>query len=57
VKVVIFGATGKSGVLVTKRALEEGLHVTAYVRASSKLQLQHERLTVYEGGTDRYRKD
>ena len=56
-KVVIFGATGKSVVLVTKRALEEGLHVTAYVRASSKLQLQHERLTVYEGGTDRYRKD
>ena len=48
-KVVLFGATGKSGLLVISRALAMGHHVTAFVRNPGRLHIQHERLTVMQG--------
>jgi putative NADH-flavin reductase len=48
-KVALFGSTGKSGVLVAKKALAEGHTVTAYARNPSKMMIQHARLTVIQG--------
>lgn len=36
-KLVMFGATGPTGLLAVKRALELGHHVTAIVRSPEKL--------------------
>lgn len=46
--ITIFGATGRVGNEVLKRALIDGLHVTALVRTPSKLT-PHENLTILEG--------
>ena len=48
-KIVIIGATGRSGIIVTEKALEQGHAVTALVRNPSKLNLSHPRLTVIKG--------
>ena len=48
-KVVIFGASGGTGVHVVKQALEAGHEVTAFVRDPSRLPVQHERLRVLQG--------
>ena len=47
--VVLFGATGKSGLLVVRKALACGHHVTIYARNPAKLDMQNERLTVVAG--------
>jgi nucleoside-diphosphate-sugar epimerase len=49
VKVTIFGATGAAGQLVTRKALDDGHEVTVYARNSSKLNIQHGRLTIVKG--------
>ena len=38
-RLTVFGATGKTGLLVCKQALEQGHAVTAYVRDPAKLDL------------------
>ncbi|MFQ5945468.1 MAG: NAD(P)-dependent oxidoreductase [Anaerolineae bacterium] len=48
-RVIIFGATGRTGRLVVEQALEAGHFVTAYVRNPAKLGIEHARLTVVEG--------
>ena len=48
-KLVIFGATGGTGLELIKQALELGNHVTAFGRNPAKLGLQHEQLTVALG--------
>jgi putative NADH-flavin reductase len=48
-KVIIIGATGRSGFIVTEKALEQGHAVTALVRNPSKLNISHPRLTVISG--------
>ncbi|GAB4415727.1 MAG: SDR family oxidoreductase [Anaerolineales bacterium] len=48
-RVAIFGATGKTGLEVVKQALEKGHRVTAFVRASSRLPVQHDQLVVVTG--------
>ncbi len=45
-KIVLFGATGKTGIIVLELALKAGHEVTAVVRDSSKLTISHENLTV-----------
>ncbi|GAB3483304.1 NAD(P)-dependent oxidoreductase [Nocardiopsis coralliicola] len=40
----IFGATGRTGRLLVARALQEGHHVTAFVRSPQRLPLDHPRL-------------
>jgi nucleoside-diphosphate-sugar epimerase len=48
-KVTIFGATGAAGVLVTRKALDDGHYVTVYARNPDKLNIQHDRLAIVKG--------
>lgn len=48
-RVLIVGATGGTGRRLVAQALERGFWVTALVRNPSKLQLEHQRLTVVQG--------
>ena len=48
-KLTIFGATGRTGQHLVKKALEAGHEVTAYVRTPSKLKVQDENLNVVQG--------
>lgn len=48
-KVCVFGATGATGLLVTKMLLDKGHEVTAYVRNQKKISFKHELLKVVEG--------
>lgn len=48
-KVIIFGANGKTGRLVTEKALKAGHSVTAFLRDKSKLILEDKNLTIIEG--------
>ncbi len=48
-RIVIFGASGRTGKPLVKQALAAGHDVTAFVRDSSKLDIDHGRLTVIEG--------
>ena len=48
-KLVIFGATGKTGIELVKQALEKGHSVTAFVRDTARLAIEDERLTLVTG--------
>jgi len=48
-KLVIFGATGKSGLEIIKQSLTKGDVVTAFVRDPSKLEVEHEYLKIIQG--------
>ncbi len=48
-KLVVLGATGKTGVHVVAQALAAGHDVTAFVRSPHKLKLQHKKLRVVQG--------
>ena len=41
---LVFGATGPTGLQIVEQALERGLEVTAFVRDPAKLKLDHPRL-------------
>ncbi len=48
-RVIVFGASGKTGVHVVEQALAAGHDVTAFVRTPSKLTIQNPHLTVFQG--------
>jgi len=48
-KVLVFGATGGVGRHVVEEGLARGHDVTAFVRDPSRLDVAHERLTVFRG--------
>ncbi|MGP8124687.1 MAG: NAD(P)-dependent oxidoreductase [Nitrososphaerales archaeon] len=48
-RVLVFGASGKTGRLVVKESLEGGHQVLAFVRNPSKLDLSHAQPTVTSG--------
>ena len=48
-KVVIFGASGRTGRLLVEQALAAGHEVTAFVRDPARLPIRHERLRVAQG--------
>ena len=48
-KLVIFGAAGRTGRHLVQQALTAGHEAVAFVRTPAKLSLQHERLTVVQG--------
>ena len=48
-KVIVFGANGRVGSQVVKRALEKGHKVTAFVRISESVALLHPNLQVVQG--------
>ncbi len=45
-KIILFGASGKTGKIFLNLALKQGHTVTAVVRDTNKLQLAHENLTI-----------
>jgi putative NADH-flavin reductase len=48
-KIVIFGTSGGTGLEVLKQVLESGHTATAFVRTPSKIDIQHPKLTVFQG--------
>ncbi len=48
-RVLVFGASGRTGSLVVKESLDRGYQVLAFVRNPSKLDLSHPQLTVVQG--------
>ena len=48
-KLTIFGATGKTGQHLVRKALERGHEVIALARTPTKLTIQHEDLTIVQG--------
>ena len=48
-KLVIFGANGSTGRLLTEQALEAGHTVTAFTRHADAFPIHHERLHVVQG--------
>ncbi|HNW52580.1 MAG TPA: SDR family oxidoreductase [Prolixibacteraceae bacterium] len=48
-KIVIFGASGKTGTLMVNQALELGHQVTSYVRRANALEIEHPNLNVVVG--------
>lgn len=48
-KLIVFGASGKTGREIVAQALERGHDVTAFVRNPDRLKLTHERLSVARG--------
>lgn len=50
-KVVVFGATGNTGLRFIEQALDQGHQVTAFVRNADAFALRHERLRVVVGDT------
>ncbi|HFJ9472460.1 NAD(P)-dependent oxidoreductase [Bacillus cereus group sp. MYBKT111-2] len=53
-KIAVFGATGGIGKFVVKHALEKGYEVNAYARNPHKLNLSHDKLTVFPGDLNEY---
>ncbi|HSD14162.1 MAG TPA: SDR family oxidoreductase [Flavobacterium sp.] len=48
-KILVFGASGLTGLQLTQEALEKGHHVTAFVRTPENFHLQNPNLTVFKG--------
>lgn len=48
-KLIVFGATGRTGHLVVEQALAAGHEVTAFARRPSAVTIQHPRLEVIQG--------
>ena len=48
-KLVVFGATGKTGQEIVKQSLAQGYEVTAFVRDSSTITLEHGDLNIMTG--------
>lgn len=48
-KLIIFGATGRTGIRLVEQALAAGHDVVAFIRNPAKLDLRHDRLRVVQG--------
>jgi putative NADH-flavin reductase len=48
-RLLILGASGRTGESLTNQALERGHAVTAFVRSPSKLQIRHNQLHIIQG--------
>src|SRR5918993_5561189 len=48
-KLLIFGASGGTGVHLVQQALAEGYEVTAFVRDRKKLTVRHPKLFIFAG--------
>ena len=48
-KIFILGATGQTGTLLTKRLVESGAEVKAYVRDSKRMKIEANNLVIEEG--------
>ncbi len=48
-KLAVFGASGKTGILIVYQALNQGHTVTAFAREPSKVTIQHKNLRIVQG--------
>lgn len=48
-RILLFGATGRTGKIFLKMALDKGYQVTAIVRSPAKIETSHPNLTVVQG--------
>lgn len=48
-RIVIFGASGRTGRHLVRQALERGHFVTAFVRNPAKMDVSHENLSIFKG--------
>jgi putative NADH-flavin reductase len=55
-KIAIFGASGRTGILTVYQALDKGHQVTAFARKSSSVTIQHKNLQVVQGDIGEYDK-
>lgn len=55
-KIAIFGASGRTGILTVYQALDKGHQVTAFARKSSSVTIQHKNLQVIQGDIGEYDK-
>ena len=55
-RIIIFGASGRTGILTIFQALEKGHTVTAYTRQASKITIQHKNITIIEGDMKDFKK-
>jgi putative NADH-flavin reductase len=53
-KVLIFGASGKTGQHLVSQALAEGHVVTAFARSPAKIKMQHQNLNIVQGNISDY---
>lgn len=53
-KLLVFGATGKTGKELVKQALDQGYAVIAFTRNPSKLTVKHKNLEIFQGDIDDY---
>jgi putative NADH-flavin reductase len=51
-KIIIFGASGRTGLPLMTQALEAGHDVTAFVRNPNKIQISHAKLRIVQGNLD-----
>ena len=47
--IIVFGASGGTGLEVVEQALEAGHHVTAILRHPDKFTIRHEQLRIIQG--------
>lgn len=52
--IIIFGATGKTGLELVSQSLEQGHNVTAFVRNPDKINLSHAHLRIEKGEVTQY---
>lgn len=50
--IIIFGATGRTGLPLVNQALAAGHNVTAFVRNPSKIPISHDKLKIVRGNLD-----
>lgn len=55
-KIAVFGASGRTGLLLVFQALNQGHEVTAYTRNARKITITHKNIKIIEGGLDDYQK-
>jgi putative NADH-flavin reductase len=55
-KISIFGASGKTGILTVFQALNQGHEVTAFTRQASKVTIQHPKIHIIQGDVLDYEK-
>jgi len=55
-KIAIFGASGRTGILTVYQALDKGHQVTAFARKFSSVTIQHKNLRVVQGDIMEYDK-
>ena len=48
-KVVIFGANGKTGILLVEQALAKGYEVVAYIRRAETIRIENPKLKIVVG--------